>query len=283
LAFQPGERPEEREAALLELRVLGRLGREKKIAPRVWKEFEQQESVGAAVAALGEGVRERSGAKAALAVMRTSKKVSLDDPRNADLVAAMVEDLAATGSAKEGLKLVDDGLRKHPDAAEFHAVRGRALQLSKAPNEQVRAEFERAIALNDKSARALLGLARLKVASDSREEAIGLYERAIGADESDGTPVHELASLLVALDRPADAEKRLEGLLRDRPYDAAAARALAEIRLARDAHDERGIELARRAVRFGGGPDAQAFLERVDPNAKAAADTASADTADVPD
>ncbi len=142
-------------------------------------------------------------------------------------------------------------------------MHGRALFLSGAPPASARAAFGRALASNGESARALLGLARLEVDSGSKEAAVPLYERAISADANDGAAVRELASLLVALDRPRDAEPRLEALLRDRPYDADAARALAELRVARGVTDDRTVELARRAVTFGGGADAAAFLERI--------------------
>ena len=64
------------------------------------------------------------------------------------------------------------------------------------------------------------------------------------------------------LGRPADAETKLDGLLREQPCDGEAARSLAELRLARGSDDERTQDLARRAVAFGGGAEAKALLER---------------------
>ena len=72
----------------------------------------------------------------------------------------------------------------------------------------------------------------------------------------------------------------MAALLRDHPYDAAAARALAELRLARGVQDERTVELARRAVAFGGGAEAKALLERIAPHAEAGDSSASAEKAD---
>jgi hypothetical protein len=74
--------------------------------------------------------------------------------------------------------------------------------------------------------------------------------------------------VLGALGRSDQAEQRLEALLAERPYDAAAARALAELRLARGVKDDRTVELARRAVVFQGGPEAEALLERIAPGAE---------------
>jgi tetratricopeptide (TPR) repeat protein len=266
LAFSPGARPEERSAALLQVRLLGRLGREQRMSKYLREQLARERAWDEAIAAMAEGVRERGGPKASLEVIRHAKPLELDDPKYAEAIAAMIEDLAATGSAKEGVSLAERGLGKHPDSAAFHALRGRALQLSGAPAESVRAAFDRALELDAKNARALLGLARVEANAGSKEAAVPLYERAIAANPTDGVAVRELAKLLAALQRPADAEQRLEDLLREVPYDAAAARALAELRFARGNADERTVELARRAVAFGGGADATAFLERVAPH-----------------
>lgn len=275
LAFQPGGRPEEVAAGLLEVRIRARLGREGGTPPFLRAMLARPEHRGAAVAALGEGVRERSGPKAALEAMKAAQPLDLRDPNHVEALAAIVEDLAATGRASEGLALVDAGLLEHPDAAALLAVRGRALQLSRAPVASVREAFERALALDAKNGRALVGLARLEADAGSKEAALALYHRALAEDESDRTAAREAASLLVALGRPGEAEERLAALLSEHPYDAAAARALAELRLARGAGDERTLELARRAVSFGGGAEAEALLERITPAAEQAGSSAT--------
>jgi tetratricopeptide (TPR) repeat protein len=265
LAFQPGERPDEVSAALLQVRLLGRLGRERRISQYLRERLVREEAWGKAVAAMAEGVRERSGAKAAVAAIRRAKPLELDDPKYGDALAAMVENLAAAGRAQEGAPLVERGLRKHPDSPDFHALRGRALQLARAPAASVREAFARALELDEKSVRATLGMARVEADAGSKEAAVPLYERAIAANPADAVVARELAALLVALQRPAEAEQKLEALLREVPYDAAAARALAELRVARGNSDERTVELARRAVEFGGGAEASALLEQIRP------------------
>jgi predicted Zn-dependent protease len=210
---------------------------------------------------MGLGIRERSGSRAALEAMRAAK-IDLKDPVNIEALAAIAEELAATGKASEGVALADAGLRAHPDVAGFHAVRGRALALSRAPAASARAAFERALEIEPSNARALLGLARLEAAAGASEQALALFDRAIAADPESAAPAREAAALLVAMGRPGDAEARLEALLRDQPYDGEAARALAELRLARGADDQRTQDLAHRAVAFGGGAEAKALLER---------------------
>jgi tetratricopeptide (TPR) repeat protein len=268
LEFEPGGRPEEVAAGLLEMRIRGRLGEERGAPPWVRTVLSRPERWGAAVAALGEGVRERSGPKAALEAMEAVKPLDLRNPVQVEALAAIVEDLAVIGKTKEGLALVDASLREHPEAAPFLALRGRALQLSGAPAAAVRGAFERALAVDAKNARALVGLARLEADAGSGEAALALYDRALAVDANDRTAARAAASLLVALGRSGEAEERLAVLLREHPYDADAARELAELRLGRGARDERTLELAKRAVTFGGGADAKALLERAEPPAE---------------
>ena len=77
-----------------------------------------------------------------------------------------------------------------------------------------------------------------------------------------------LSELLIVQGHRDAAEARLEALLREQPWDASAALALARLRLERGTADARTLELARRAVRFRGGPEAEALLERVGAAAK---------------
>ena len=271
LEFSPGERPDEVPAALLHMRMLGRVGRGTQIPRFLRVVLVRPDHWGAAVAALGQGVRDHSGPKKSLELMRSAKPLQLDDPNYVEALAAICEDLVATGRAKEALSLVDTGLRKHPDAAGFHAVRGRVLALSHAPVQQARASFERALELDAQNARALLGLARVERDAGATDAAFALYDRAAAADPEAADPKREAGALASAIGRKEDSEKRLTALLDDQPYDGETARLLAELRLARGAKDERTQELARRAVAFGGRDEAKALLERVGgPTAKAA-------------
>jgi tetratricopeptide (TPR) repeat protein len=263
LEFSPGERPDEVPAALLHMRLLGRVGRGKQIPRYLRVVLARPDYWGAAVAALGQGVRDHAGPKASLELMRTAKPLHLDDPDFVEALAAICEDLVATGKAKEALALVDTGLGKHPDAAGFHAVRGRVLALSHAPAQQARASYQRALELDAKNERALLGLARLERDAGASDAAFALYDRAAAADPDAADPLREAGSLASSIGRNDDAEKRLTALINDQPYDGEAARLLAELRFARGVKDERTQELARRAVTFGGGDEAKALLEKV--------------------
>jgi tetratricopeptide (TPR) repeat protein len=263
LEFSQGERPDEVPAAILHMRILGRVGRAKQIPRFLRVMLQRPDHWGAGLAALGQGVRDHVGPKVSLELMRSAKPLQLDDPDYVEALAAICEDLVATGKSKEALALVDAGLRKHPDAAGFHAVRGRVLAISKAPVAEARASFERALAIDAKNERALLGLARLERDAGASDAAFALYDRATAADPDAADPAREAGALASAIGKKDDAEKRLTALLDDQPYDGEAARLLAELRFARGAKDERTIELARRAVTFGGGDEAKALLERV--------------------
>jgi len=61
----------------------------------------------------------------------------------------------------------------------------------------------------------------------------------------------------------AEAESRWEDFLREHPWDPSAALALASLRTERGVTDRRTLELASRAVRFGGGREARLQLSQV--------------------
>ncbi len=265
LRFMPGGRPSEDDAAVLEMRVLARLGRGASASPQLLQRLAAPANRAAAAVALAAGVRERAGAEAAAKAIRDVKGLDLDDPANAEALAALVEHLAASGRAAAALAQVERALAGHAQVAVFHALRGRALALRGGAADQARAAFERALALDPKQRVALLGLAGIESARGAPAAALAHYERALALDPDDPQSARGLAAALVALQRSSEAEERLGALLRESPYDAGAAVALAKLRIARGAVDERTRELARRAVFFGGGADAKRLLEQVEP------------------
>lgn len=262
LSFMPGGRPREDEAALLEMRVRARLGLAASARPMVLQELGAPERRAAAAAALAAGVRERAGAEAAVKALRRIDGLDLDDPSHAEALAALVEHLCASGRAAAAVAAVDHALAAHPDAAVFHALRGRALVL-RGDGAKARAAFERALALDPEQRVALRGLAAMESAS-SPEAALPLYERALAVDPDDAESARGVAAALAVQGRSREAEDRLAALLLEHPYDSGAALALARLRIARGALDERTRELAHRAVLFGGGDDAKRLVEQVD-------------------
>jgi tetratricopeptide (TPR) repeat protein len=272
LNFSPGGRPDELGAGLLEARLLARAGRPQALPIYFQQMLAQPEFWGKVIAAFGAGTRDRSGPEAALASMQKAKPLLLDDPVHIDVLAAFVDDFAAIGKASKGVALVETALRKHPDSAPLQAVAGRAFALSGA-RDRARGAFERALELEPENSRALLGLARLNAEAGDRERAVELYARAITRDPKEREGAREHAALLAAMGRHEDAEKVLGRVLEDYPYDADAARALAALRLGRGVKDGRTLELARRAVRFGGGREAEVLFEQVKSDSPDAAAT----------
>jgi tetratricopeptide (TPR) repeat protein len=250
--------------ALLELEIAARLGRiAGRPPPHLVKLISPPAVWGRAVAALAAGTRARSGPAAAAAIVRQADRLDLTHPLHAAALRELVVDLADAGQPDEALAQVEAALGARPNVAAFHAIRALALAPGGADAEEVSAAYERALELDSEDAQALAGLAGLRAAAGDAEGALSLYERAATADPQDASLQRSAAELLASLGRPEEAEKRLEGLLERDPYDGRAALRLAELRAKRGAEPERTLALARRAVRFGGGPDAKALLVRV--------------------
>jgi tetratricopeptide (TPR) repeat protein len=189
-----------------------------------------------------------------------SAKLDLTHPINGPALDALVAYLIDTGQPDEALKAVDAALAAHPDQALFLELRGQALRAAGEPD-AARAALERALAVEPERASALAALAELAAERGEREVAIALYDRADRADPEEPFYAWQAIQLLAAADDAADPEPRLEALLVRHPTHAATANLLARRLLERD--PERAFDLARRAVRCGGGPDALDTLGRI--------------------
>jgi tetratricopeptide (TPR) repeat protein len=241
-------------------RIAARAGRVAEARSRLTELAGRPGVWGRAVAAVADGIRARQGPAAAAQRVREAPGLDLSEPRNAEALRGLVIDLAETGEADAARAYLDAALAAHPDAAAFHEIRGFALERLGAPPEEVRAAYERAAELDPENALALAGLGRM--AADS-EAALGFYTRAAAADPEDPAPQRASAELLVALGKREEAEQTLLVLLDEHPYDAGIALRLAELLLARGSDTESALQLAKRAARFGGGPQAYELLGRV--------------------
>jgi tetratricopeptide (TPR) repeat protein len=275
LDFQPGARPREDDAALLLLELAAKTDRLP--PPAVFARLQRNRRSDAA-AALARGFAARLGPASALEFLGRQTDLDLTDPANAAALEATVDLLARTGKAKDAVARVEPGLAAHPDAAVFHALHGAALAANGADPAAVRAAYQRALEIDPAQHRALVGLAELEAKAGAGDAALALYERAAKTDPDDRASPRAAADLLAAQGSPEQAEARLTALLREHPYDAQAALRLAELRLARGAGGAATEELARRAVRFGGGEPAQTLLDRLE--AAPASNAASAPPAE---
>jgi tetratricopeptide (TPR) repeat protein len=215
-----------------------------------------------ALASVAEGLSARGDAAGALRLLREQKRVSLRDPEAAPALRAFVAIAAGSGQARAALGIAREAVAAHPDSAAAHELLGRALEASRAPRDEVRAAYARALELDEKNAGALLGLGRIALERDPNE-ALALFDRAVAADPEDTEGVLGGARALVAAGRPRDAEERLAKALPKHPLASTLAAELADLRAARGEFSDETLGLARRAVRFSGSTEAWERLARV--------------------
>jgi tetratricopeptide (TPR) repeat protein len=254
------------EGELLSLRLIAMLGNQALVV-RTLAGIRQTlpDYFGPALSHAAQGLAERGEPGAAIRLLRGTDAAlppDLTDPRQVDALRTLVEISREVSQLGEAEASVRAAVRAHPEVAAFHEILGRCLELRGGAAPDARAAYEQALALDPASAGALRGLARLALDSDPAA-ALAHFERARAADAEEPEALRGAAQVLLAMGRTAEAEVRLEELLRRDPYDADAARRLVELQLERGEVGERSVELAQRAVRFGGGADALELLGRV--------------------
>jgi tetratricopeptide (TPR) repeat protein len=246
----------------LSLRTIGQVGDLAQIR-EVRKAYRRTPAISSAVitAELAEGFAAGGGKPAdAVRLVRETRGIDYRDPANADALRALVR---LTHQAKErGVpREVRSAVGAHPNEAVFQEILGLALELD-GQLEPARAAYQRAIELEPGNARALTGLGRLALASDPAQ-ALDFFDRAAAADPQDAEAKFLAARALIARGARDDAAKRLDALLLKHPIHAEAAALRASLDLDGGVADDRTLERARRAARFGGGPDAVELLARV--------------------
>ena len=223
------------------------------------------DQLGPALAGAAEGASAWGGSAAAVSLLRhweSEEGVDFSDPLLADALRALVRFSDGPETFKPAEATLRAALRSHAEAATLHEILGLLLERRGAPDERVREAYERALEVDPGNAGALAGLGRLALDSDP-ERALEWFDRAVEAAPGDPAPQREAARALLTSGQPQPAGERLEAVLKDHPYDAEAAAALVEIHLARGLGTDRTLDLANRAVRFGGGAEALELLSRV--------------------
>jgi tetratricopeptide (TPR) repeat protein len=203
--------------------------------------------------ALAEGTKDRLGSAAAAEMLADAKDLNLAHPGNAELLRSLVIYRGPKGKPGRESAALSAALEKHPGVADFHEIHGVRLETRGASETETRAAFERALEIDPQHERALLGLARLEAANGRVEAALALQAKAIEAAPEPEAPLRAKAKLLIETRAPRDAERALEDLLHQDPYDGAAAASLAALRRERGAIDDRTRELEARSARFGTG------------------------------
>jgi tetratricopeptide (TPR) repeat protein len=253
------EKPRDPESLVQMIRIAGRT-RQWELANRAIGELGQipgQQGVAAAEVA---DIRAARAGFAAGAESIRGANLDLTRPINGAALRALVGYLVGLGQPDQALQPVDAALAAHPNEALFHELRARALRAAGEPA-SAQLALERALALEPERASALAALAALAAERGDRGAALALYDRADRADPEEPAYAWDAIQLVAAADDGAELERRLEALLARHGTYAAAANLLARRLVERDS--ERALALARRAVRFRGGPDALDTLGRV--------------------
>jgi tetratricopeptide (TPR) repeat protein len=257
--------PPDSEAELLSLRLRvqeGEISSADVKATLSKRPADQPAELARGLASVAEGLSARGDAAGALRLLRDQKRVSMRDPDAAPALRTFVAIAAESGQARAALGIAREAAAAHPDKAVAHELLGRALEASKAPRDEVRAAYARALELDDKNAGALIGLGRIALERDPND-ALALFDRAVAADPDGIEAVLGGARALVAAGRATDAEQRLEKALPKHPLASELAAELADLRSARGEFSDETLGLARRAVRFSGSAEAWERLARV--------------------
>jgi tetratricopeptide (TPR) repeat protein len=257
------EAPLELEGQLLGMRLAGLTGNTTGVSEFLsMVEKNHPMRVGDALVAAAEGIEKRNGPATALSMLTGAPGVDFSQLRYAPVLRAIVRLSHEVGQKPEGRKAIQAVLDSQPNSSAFQEIRGLDLELSGAPPDAVRAAYERALALDPRNVDALADLGRLASKTDP-EAAFGFYDRAATADPSDPMLQVEAARALIASGKRSEAEQRLDALLLEHPFVSEAAEERARLDLEKGVASEQTLERARRAVRFGGGPDALDLLSQV--------------------
>jgi tetratricopeptide (TPR) repeat protein len=205
-------------------------------------------------------IAKQQGLDAALQAIRSQQSLDLTEARALPVLRASVVHLAAAGELAEAREHLKAALAANPDSADLHEIDGLLLEAEGASTETVQAAYLLALSHEPDHAQALTALGGIEERAGHVEAALDYYDRATRARFQDPDPARRAALLAARTGLLRDAEQRWEALLREHPWDAGGARALARLRLNRGDTSDRSLELARRAVMFQGGPEARDLL-----------------------
>jgi tetratricopeptide (TPR) repeat protein len=263
-----GKGPLAEEESLILLR-LGAQGSPAMALQRILPEFIGRfpNSSGKALAAVGQGMNDRGAPGQAIAFFQQQGAVLLR-PSNDAALKKLIE---FAGPRHDILELVSSLQRVAeavPSAASTHEAIGMVLESEGGSRDEIRSAYQRAIELDPERSFAIarLGLLQLEGEGDTREEGIGLLDRALEAEPLDEVTLVRAARRLIRLNRVDDAERVLTSLIDRIPYQSKAAFELGILRENRGQFDDRTVDLAKRAVRFGPGVSSLELLARVHQN-----------------
>lgn len=202
---------------------------------------------------------ERFGSERGIDLIERSKRVELSDPSSAPALRSLVRHLVASNRSEQAENALAEALSKHPDSADFHEIRG-MLHEAVGAGEAATEAYQRALEIDPQHARSLAALGALVAAGGQTESALALLDRANSANPDDPQPLRLAGSIEAGIGHSEEAIEHWGALLREHPQDAATLMLLAKLRLESGQATDNAVELARRALRFGGGEEARALL-----------------------
>ena len=257
-----GVRPDDPEILALLLR-LGNYTEEPGPVQRLLVRVRPRPTWPLALALRADRIAEGHGRDQAIDSLLNGPGIDFTQARDAPALRALVLRLVEVERYAEAEKLVVAALASQPDAADFHEIHGRFLDASGASAQQVSAAHTQAVELDPKHAKALAALGDLRVSAGDVDAALEFCDRAHDANPHDPEPLRRSAALAASEGRAQEAKERLEELLREHPYDSETAIELSLLSLAESKKNPSALELAGRALRFGGGKRARDLLVKI--------------------
>lgn len=193
------------------------------------------------------------GADAGLA-RASSDQVDLGNPASETALRAIVEKLLKSGKAQQAQDLVAGLVAKHGDVASLRELNG-VLLTELGRDADAKAEFQKALEIDPKYARAKIGEATLLARAGDSAGAIKLFDEAAQLNPTDIMPAYSAAQIALGAGDVAGARERLEAIVKRDPGHAGARNDLAWL-LAQQKQDlERALALAEEAHRLDPSPE----------------------------
>lgn len=205
----------------------------------------------AIAASLAARLRARTKPAEAVTLIKNAR-LDLTLPLNADALATLVELLGQVGRHDQAIARANAAVAAFPDFGRFQAIRATALMGSGGATKEVRAALERAVALDEKLATALIELGRLDQAKGSIDAAVARFDRATQSTPDDPETQWAAVTALLAAGRETEADARLEKLVGRHVEHAEAVKLMARRLEAREDESERAQQYANLAERLRG-------------------------------
>jgi tetratricopeptide (TPR) repeat protein len=181
--------------------------------------------------------------------------LDLSDVANQRVLRVLTENLLALERGEEALAELDAAIKRNPESADLHAIRGN-LFLNLRRSDEAAREFETARSLDSENALALAGLGILAGNAKDFARAVELFDLAAKYDK-EGTPAYaySAAQLTLQLGDESGAMERLRVIVRENPGHAGSRNDLAWLLAESGGNLDTALSLAEDARRLDPSPD----------------------------